>query len=51
MDKVYFDLVKNQRRTCNPENKSVKMVPATYLAAVKAMLEADGRDLDGFKTA
>ena len=51
MDKVYFDLVKNQRRTCNPENTSVKMVPEKYLDAVKALLEADGRDLDGFEIA
>lgn len=49
MDKVYFDLVKNHRRTCNPENTSVKMVPEKYLESVLVMLEADGRDADGNK--
>lgn len=51
MEKVYFDLVKNQRRTCNPENTSVKMVPDKYLNAVIALLNEDGRDLDGIKIA
>lgn len=51
MEKTYFELVKNQRRTCNPENKSVKMVPDKYLEAVIALLNADGRDMDGFKIA
>lgn len=49
MEKTYFELVKNHRRTCNPENTSVKMVPEKYLEAVIAMLEADGRDTDGNK--
>ncbi len=51
MDKMYFDLVKSHLRTCNPENKNVKMVPEKHLSAVLAMLEADGRDADGYEIA
>ncbi len=40
-------LVKAGRRTCNPENKSVRQVPATVLDEVLALLAADGRDADG----
>lgn len=51
MEKLYFDLVVNGRRTCNKENKEVPMVPEKHLAAVLAMLEKDGRDADGKKIA
>ena len=47
MAKMYFDLVKAGRRTCNKENKAVKQVPDTVFAEVLAMLAADGRDADG----
>lgn len=50
MTEIYFQLVINQRRTCNEKNKTVKIVPKTQLSAVKALLEERGYDLNGYKT-
>lgn len=47
MVEVYFNLVKEQKRTCNPKNKSVPQVPAKWLAEVKALLKERGYDNDG----
>ena len=47
MTEIYFQLVINQRRTCNEKNKTVKIVPKTQLSAVKALLEERGYDLNG----
>lgn len=47
MDKLYFELVVNGKRTCDKENTSVPMVPEKHLATVLAMLEKDGRDANG----
>lgn len=44
---VYVGLVIAQRRTCNPENKSVPQVPKRYREPVLAELEALGLDADG----
>ena len=43
----FFYRVINGKRTCNPENKSLKMVPARFVDAVTEMLTAEGLDLDG----
>ena len=48
MDKMYFDLVCNHRRTCNPDNESVKMVPEKHLLTVLMMLTEKGLDADGY---
>lgn len=50
MTEMYFQLVINQRRTCNEKNKTVKIVPKTQLSAVKALLEEREYDLNGYKT-
>lgn len=47
MAQMYFELVKAQRRTCNPENRKKIQVPARWRDEVIALLEEDGRDLDG----
>lgn len=44
---MYVALVIAGRRTCNPENKSVPVVPTRYRKAVTAELEALGLDADG----
>lgn len=44
---MYVALVIAGRRTCNPENKSVPLVPTRYRKAVTAELEALGLDADG----
>lgn len=51
MGKFYFELVCNKVRTCNRENKAVKLVPEKHFDEVLAMLTADGRDADGNKVA
>ena len=51
MKELYFNLVKAGKRTCNPENTSVRQVPATVFDEVLEMLKADGRDADGKKIA
>ena len=51
MAELYFNLVKAGKRTCNPENKTVRQVPTTVFDEVLAMLTADGRDADGKKIA
>ena len=43
----FFYRVIDGKRTCNPENKSLKMVPARFVDAVTEMLTAEGLDLDG----
>ena len=50
MTEMYFQLVINQRRTCNEKNKTVKMVPKSQLSAVKALLEERGYDFIGYQT-
>ena len=44
---MYVALVIAGRRTCNPENKSVPLVPTRYRKAVTTELEALGLDADG----
>ena len=44
---MYVALVIAGRRTCNRENKAVRLVPANYREAVMADLEALGLDADG----
>lgn len=44
---MYLALVIAGRRTCNPENKSVTLVPARYREKVLTELEALGLDADG----
>lgn len=43
----FFYRVIDGKRTCNPENKSLKMVPKNFVNAVVEMLTAEGLDLDG----
>ena len=50
MAEVYFQLVINQRRTCDEKNKAVKIVQKTQLSAVKELLKERGYDLNGYKT-
>lgn len=50
MTEMYFQLVINQRRTCDEKNKAVKLVPKTQLAVVKELLQERGYDLNGYKT-
>lgn len=50
MTEVYFQLVINQRRTCDEKNKDVKLVPKIQLDAVKELLVERGYDLNGYKT-
>lgn len=47
MAEMYFKLVINHKRTCNTENKTVKLVPVTYRAEVGELLTERGYDLDG----
>lgn len=51
MVELYFNLVCEGKRTCNPENKKVKQVPRTVFDEVLERLTADGRDADGKKVA
>lgn len=44
---MYVALVIAGRRTCNPENKEVPLVPTRYRAKVLTELEALGLDADG----
>ena len=44
---LYVGLVSRQRRTCNPENKKVRQVPAIWREAVLEDLKALGLDADG----
>lgn len=44
---MYVALVIAGRRTCNPENKEVTLVPTRYRAKVLTELEALGLDADG----
>jgi len=47
MAAMYYNLVLAKKRTCNADNKSVKLVPSTVRAQVMAMLEENGYDADG----
>ena len=47
MRDMYLALVIAGRRTCNPENKAVKQVPAKYREAVLEDLAAIDLDADG----
>lgn len=44
---MYVALVMAGRRTCNPDNKVVKLVPSNWRSLVAADLESLGLDLDG----
>ena len=44
---MYLALVIAGRRTCNPENTEVKLVPTRYIGAVMKELTALGLDADG----
>lgn len=44
---LYVGLVMHGRRTCNPENKKVRLVPKIWRDLVIKDLEALGLDLDG----
>ena len=44
---LYVGLVSRQRRTCDPENKKVRQVPAIWREAVLEDLKALGLDADG----
>lgn len=43
----YFYRVIDAKRTCNPENTELKMIPERFVEPVTAMLTAEGLDLDG----
>lgn len=47
MRDMYVALVTAQRRTCNPENKKVPLVPVKYRQIVIEDLAAVGLDPDG----
>lgn len=51
MAETYFTLVINQKRTCDESSKEVKLVPSTYLAEVRALLDARGYDWNGYRIA
>ena len=44
---MYLALVIAGRRTCNPDNKSIPLVPVRYRGKVLTELEALGLDADG----
>ena len=44
---LYVGLVVAGRRTCNPENKKVRLVPKIWRDLVIEYLKALGLDLDG----
>lgn len=47
MEELYYKLVINHRRTCNPSNTEVKLVSLDYREIVLAMLKENGYDADG----
>ena len=47
---MYLALVIAGRRTCNPDNKKVTLVPVRYRSKVLVELEALGLDADGNST-
>ena len=47
MQDLYVGLVIAHRRTCNPENKRVRLVPSMWRDAVLEDLKALGYDADG----
>lgn len=47
MEKLYFNLVLGHERTCDPNNTTVKQVPAKHRAAVLKMLTDNGYDANG----
>lgn len=44
---LYFNLVKNKKRTCDIENQKVKPVPSNWINEVSEKLKAEGYDLNG----
>lgn len=44
---LYYNLVINKKRTCNPENKDVRQVPESLQKEVLALLTERGYDADG----
>ncbi len=49
MEDTYFYLVLEKERTCDENNKGVKLVPITCRTAVTEMLTDKGYDLNGNK--
>lgn len=49
MTETYFTLVINKRRTCDTENKEVKLVPIKDRDEVISLLTERGYDLNGNK--
>lgn len=49
MVEMYYSLVLAHKRTCNTENKEIKLVPITYRNEVLALLFDRGYDADGNK--
>lgn len=47
MVETYFKLVVAGKRTCNENNTEVKLVPATLIEEVRALLAERGYDEDG----
>lgn len=47
MVEMYLSLVLAGRRTCDPENKDIKQVPARYSSYVIEELKAMGLDANG----
>lgn len=47
MEDTYFYLVLAKERTCDENNKAVKLVPITCRATVSTMLTERGYDLNG----
>lgn len=49
MEDTYFYLVLEKERTCDENNKGVKLVPSTCRDTVSVMLTKKGYDLNGNK--
>ena len=47
MDTVYFELVINNMRTCDENNKTLPLVPKKYRVKVMECLTALGLDANG----
>ena len=49
MLELYFNLVINNKRTCDDTNKDITLVPVTYRDEVINLLTERGYDLNGNK--
>lgn len=47
MIEMYYNLVLAKKRTCNPDNKNVILVPITFRKDVLDLLTLKGYDADG----